>query len=250
MSTVSVYGVVWEVSLVLFRVPANTFEYQVDDRWYVQRGEGGGGPSSDEVVKVNQIRGCGVFDSIPNVMCRLQDDAVQMRVKFTNGASINNVVVGAAVTRHNDNGQFCKLDMAHGWARPICCCHGFGNDTRSVGHVGRLCPARGDWLKILVCMFSPNLEQRVHGERRGRSRSLIVGHKTPSKSWQGRLRCQGQLVRWRVFVIGRVRRDQGSGHGHGACCRVLGVAAWVLWHCRRFLHDVVGGDDGFRGQKK
>jgi hypothetical protein len=168
----------------------------------------------------------------------------------SNGASINNVVVGAAVTRHNDNGQFCKLDMAHGWARPICCCHGFGNDTRSVGHVGRLCPARGDWRKILVCMFSPNLEQRVHGERRGRSRSLIVGHKTPSKSWQGRLRCQGQLVRWRVFVIGRVRRDQGSGHGHGACCRVLGVAAWVLWHCRRFLHDVVGGDDGFRGQKK
>ena len=38
--------------------------------------------------------------------------------------------------------------------------------------------------------------------------------------------------------------------GHGAYCRVLGLTVWVLWHHRRFLHDVVGGDVGFRGQKK
>jgi hypothetical protein len=99
-------------------------------------------------------------------------------------------------------------------------------------------------------VFSPDLEQRIHGDLRGREHSLIVGHKTPSKSWQGRLWCQGQLVRGRGVVIGRVRQGQGSGHGRGAYCRVLGLAAWVLWRCRRFLHDVDGGDVGFGGRKK
>jgi hypothetical protein len=149
--------------------------------------------------------------------------------------------------------------VVRGRSFPECCFHGFGNDTRSVGHVGGLRPARGHRLKILVGVLSPDYEQRIHGDLRDWARSVVVGHKTPSKSRQGRSRCRGHLVWWWVMVIVRGRRvqgsvhglsDQGSVHGLSAQCRVLNLTVRVLWRRRGILHDVVGGDEGFRGQKK
>ncbi len=55
------------------------------------------------------------------------------------------------------------------------------------------------------------------------------------------------------MVVGRGHFVGTSGSGQwclSAHCRVLDLAVRVLWSHRGILHDVVGGDDDFRGQQK